>query len=214
MMELLLVRSFEGLSVLLVIVFAVFIRNKLGGNRHYYANLLACGSAFLWEWYMDVGPLQLGYSDRFLSLWTINGVRLPLMIPFAYAWYWCLPNLLLLPNRDWVDRHWGKRQYLYVFLLAGLWNFAIESPATTLGGLWHYYWKAWTLGGIPATNPANAGLTSLLIYVFSRIAMRQDEKLPFGVLWLHHFAWVNLGFYLTWVPFTFLLGVTSPIWHE
>ena len=209
-----LVRAFELASVVLVIACAVYIWRRLEGNRHYYANLIACGCAFLWEWYMDIGPLQLAYDPGFLNLWVINGVGLPLMIPFAYAWYWFLPNLILLPRREWIDRRWGNAQYLYVFVLTGLFNIAVEWPATTLGGLWHYSWKTWTIGGVPATNIPMAGSTSLLIYLFSRIAMKQDERQPFGILCLHHLAWVSLGLYLPWVLGTYVLGVTMPIWHE
>jgi hypothetical protein len=136
------------------------------------------------------------------------------MIPLAYAWYWFLPNLVFLPHREWLDRNWGKMQVLYIFLLTGFWNFLVEWPATTFTGLWHYYWKSWTIGGLPITNPINAGFTSLLLYIFTRIAMRQDDRSSFGIIFLHHLAWVNLGFYLTWVLFTYLLGITMPLWHE
>lgn len=212
-LDLLQVRLFELLSVGLFLLFLFLIRHKLNGNPHYYANLLACGSAFLWEWYMDIGPLQLGYSKEFVNLWVIDGVGLPLMIPFAYGWYWFLPNLIFLPNRDWMDGHWKKMQYLYIFLIASFWNFIVEWPATTFTDLWHYYWKAWTIGGIPITNPFNAGAASLLIYAFSRIAMKQEQTGPLGLLYLHHLAWVNLAFYVTWVFFTYILGITMPFWH-
>jgi hypothetical protein len=59
-MELFLVRFFEFVSIGGFIFFLLLIKTKFNGNRHYYASFLACGSCFLWEWYMDIGPLQLG----------------------------------------------------------------------------------------------------------------------------------------------------------
>jgi hypothetical protein len=218
-MEVLLSRIFEILSVLLFFLFLIIIKKRYAGNRHYYACLLACGFSFLWEWYMDVGPLQLGYHKTFLSLWVIDGISLPLFMPFAYGWYWFLPNLVFLPLMDWMDRHWGKMQFLYIFIFVSLYNVVVEYPATTWTNLWNYYWRldsAWTLGGIPITNAPNAGLSSLLIFVFCRYLIKQekdDTKDRFGVLFLKHSAAVTLAFYITWVIFTPILGLTMPYWH-
>lgn len=208
-----LVRIFEGLSIGLFILFLLLIKIRFNGNRHYYANLLACGSSFLWEWYMDIGPLQLGYSDLFISLWVIDGRSLPLMIPFAYAWYYFFPNVVLLQNKDRLDRHWGRMQYLYIYLIMLVYNPLIEIPASSLG-LWNYYWKAWTIGGIPITNPFMAAGAHLLIYVFTRhFAMKQDADGHFGKLYLHHLAWINVSFYVRYLPYTYFSGMTMKFWH-
>jgi hypothetical protein len=219
-MESFLARLFEILSVSLFVLFLIIIKKKYAGNRHYYACLLACLFSFLWEWYMDVGPLQLGYHKAFLSLWVIDGVSLPLCMPFSYGWYWFLPNLVFLPLMGWMDRHWGKMQFLYIFIIVGLYNVLVEYPATTwTSNLWNYYWQpdtVWSLGGIPITNAPAAGLSSLLIFVFARYLIKQDEdhtKDTFGVLFLKHAAAVNLAFYVTWIIFTPILGLTMPYWH-
>lgn len=207
---------FEGLSVALPIVIWLVIRTKLGGDPRYYAGLLACASCFLWEWYMSVGPLQFHYSEpAFLDLWTVDGWG-PLVamdIP-AYGWYWFLPNLFLLPNVRWIDEHWGRWQYLWIWLITGAWNLAVEWPFTTLTELWDYHWKdTWSIGGLPVANPPIAGVTSLLIYVFLRRLMSTDSTGGIRRLYLPYTAWTVLAFYITWVPSTWILNATRSHWH-
>lgn len=163
---------------------------------------------------MDVGPLQLFYSNEFVDLWTINGVALPAFMPFAYAWYWFLPNLFLLPNVKWLDEHWGRWQYLWIWVLGGAWNFIVEWPFTTLTDLWTYYWKeSWTIGGVPLLNPPIAGLNTLLIYVFARYLWTRNAGQGLRQLYLPNLAAMSLAFYLTWLPFTYILGETQSHWH-
>jgi hypothetical protein len=213
-MEVFLVRFFEFLSIGGFFFFLFLIKTKFNGNRHYYASLLACGACFLWEWYMDIGPLQLGYDSRFMNLWVFDGIALPLMIPFAYAWYYFLPNLILLQSSKWMDDHWGNKQYLYLYLILLVYNPLVEIPASQLD-LWRYFWAHWNIGGIPITNPFMAAGAHLLIYVFTRhFAMKQDENMHFGKLFLHHLAWVSVSFYVRYVPFTYFSGMTMQYWHE
>jgi hypothetical protein len=141
----------------LVVIFAIIARRYRDNHVvrwHLYAVLIGCLLSFIWEWYQDIGPLQLGYDHRFHNLWTLHGVSLPLCMPLAYGWYWAIPLLLLLPMSGRLQQRFGRWQYLVVFVITGLYNILVEYPATTFISLWNYFWdqnSGWTLGGMPIT---------------------------------------------------------------
>ncbi len=206
-------RVFEGLSILMPVAMFLVIKYRFGGNPHLYAGMLACASMILWEWYMDIGPYHFRYSSEFVELWSLHGILVPAMIPFAWAWYWWLPNLILLPKIQWLDENWGRWQYLWIFLLGGVWNIAVEWPATTLTDLWTYDWKdSWTIGGVPWMNIPNGGLSTLLLYVCCRYVWTHMKGKSLREVFLLYLAAVNLAFYLNWIPFTVILGKTEKYW--
>jgi hypothetical protein len=167
------VYAFEFFCVAaLVVIFAAIkrrYRDDSTSRWHLYAVVIGCLFSFMWEWYEDIGPLELGYDHRFVNLWTIHGVSLPLVMPLAYGWYWAIPILVLLPMSGWLQERFGRWQYLVVFVGGGLFNILVEYPATTYVQLWTYFWdqnSGWTLGGMPITNGPCAGTVTLFMYVF------------------------------------------------
>lgn len=230
--------SFIAFGLLFVIVRQVYRDDSLKA-RQLYAILVGCLLSFIWEWYMDVGPLQLGYDPRFVDLWNIRGVSLPLFMPFAYAWYFALPVLIFVPMSEWLQHRFGWLQYPFVFIVGGAYNVLVEYPATTFTSLWDYYWRSeslWTLGGMPATNIPAAGTTHLLMFVFCRYlwsrrqavasfdaspigavegaaqSMATEKGISFGVLALLYAAAVALAFQFSWTIWTPLLGLGMDSW--
>ncbi|WP_156766870.1 hypothetical protein [Mycobacterium sp. E796] len=158
----------------LVVIFGMIkqrYRDDSAARWHLYAVVVGSLFSFMWEWYEDIGPLELGYDHRFVSLWTIHGVSLPLVMPLAYGWYWAIPILVLLPLSGRLQHRFGRWQYLVIFIGGGLFNILVEYPATTYVQLWTYFWdqnSGWTLGGMPITNGPCAGTVTLFMYVGCR----------------------------------------------
>ncbi|HTC82593.1 MAG TPA: hypothetical protein VK848_13745, partial [Acidimicrobiia bacterium] len=83
------------------------------------------------------------------------------------------PVLLLVHFREKLDRRFGWRGYLVVFLLGAAALPVFEIPMVKGLKLWHYYQKpGYLLGGVPWSNIWFSGLLTVTCYIGARLAVR------------------------------------------
>jgi hypothetical protein len=106
-------------------------------------------------------------------VWRIQGVSEPLAMALNYAFYFGAPVLLLVHFREKLDRRFGSRGYLVVFLLGAAALPVFEIPMVRWLKLWHYYQKpGYLFGGVPWSNIWYSGLLTVTCYMGARLAVR------------------------------------------
>lgn len=165
------VRGFELLCVGLWLAGIFMVRRM----RSPVAAGIYFGSSTLmvYDWVFNMNWFfRVVYADAFLPLWTIQGVKQPIALAANYAFFFGVPVLLLVRNRDWLDRRLGAWGYLAVFGLGALLDLSFEIPMVKLG-IWTYYQApAFMLGGVPWSNFWYSGLLLLTSYGAARLATR------------------------------------------
>jgi hypothetical protein len=87
--------------------------------------------------------------------------------------------LLLVHFREKLDRRFGSRGYLVVFLLGAAALPVFEIPMVKWLKLWHYYQKpGYLLGGVPWSNIWYSGLLTVTCYMGARLAVRWASPAP------------------------------------
>jgi hypothetical protein len=124
------------------------------------------------------------FDSKFIDVWRIQGVSEPLAMALNYAFYFGAPVLLLVHFRDKLDRKFGSRGYLVVFLLGAAALPVFEIPMVRWLKLWHYYQKpGYLLGGVPWSNIWYSGLLTVTCYMGARLAVRwaSPARIPASV---------------------------------
>src|SRR2546423_13364663 len=166
------VRLFELLCLVL------FVAGLLGvgrtGHRVYAGVPLGSTLLFGFDWIFTSNWLfRVEFDAKFIDVWRIQGVSEPLAMALNYAFYFGAPVLLLVHFREKLDRRFGTRGYLVVFLLGAAALPVFEIPMVRWLRLWHYYQKpGYLLGGVPWSNIWYSGLLTVTCYMGARLALR------------------------------------------
>jgi hypothetical protein len=151
---------FEIISYTLWAVTVVLLLTRWKGHRdHWYLFFAACLS-FPFEWISDNFWMFLQYDWSFTMMFG----RFPLMLPFAWTWFFGIPLLLMLRSEEKINRLplWG--QLLGIWGIFFLWDFLVETSSAALG-LWTYYWpEEYLVLGVPLLVPAFVGISFLMYY--------------------------------------------------
>jgi hypothetical protein len=125
---------------------------------------------------------RVQFDEKFVDLWTIGGVNEPVSMALTYAFYFGIPVLLLVHAREAIDRRFGTRGYLVVFLGACAVLPVFEIPMVKLLHLWTYYQESgYELGGVAWSNIWFSGMLTTSCYAGARLALRWAEvKVPVG----------------------------------
>ncbi|HEY3239663.1 MAG TPA: hypothetical protein VGL92_08875 [Acidimicrobiia bacterium] len=116
---------------------------------------------------------RVEFDEKFIDLFRIQGVSEPLAMALNYAFYFGLPVLLLVHHREVIDRRFGRRGYLWVFLGACAILPMFEIPAVSWLHLWTYYQKpGFELGGVTWSNIWFSGMLTTSCYAAARLAVR------------------------------------------
>ena len=116
---------------------------------------------------------RVEFDEKFIDLFRIQGVSEPLAMALNYAFYFGLPVLLLVHHREAIDRRFGTKGYLYVFLAACAILPMFEIPAVSWLHRWAYSPKpAFELGGVTWSNIWYSGMLTTSTYAAARLAVR------------------------------------------
>src|SRR5581483_2622760 len=173
------VRLFELLCLALFLAGLVWVRRT--GHPVYAGVYLGSTLLFGFDWIFNSNWLfRVEFDTKFVNLWRMQGVGEPLAMALNYAFYFGAPVLLLVHFREKLDRRFGARGYLLVFLLGAAALPVFEIPIVRWGHLWHYYQKpGYLLGGVPWSNIWYSGLLTVTCYMAARLALRWAS--PAGV---------------------------------
>ncbi|HLF40851.1 MAG TPA: hypothetical protein VI854_05175 [Acidimicrobiia bacterium] len=116
---------------------------------------------------------RVEFDEKFVDLFRMQGVSEPLAMALNYAFYFGTPVLLLVHFRHLIDRRFGSRGYLVVFLLGAAALPVFEIPMVKGLKLWTYYQESgFLLGGVPWSNIWYSGLLTVTCYAGARLALR------------------------------------------
>ncbi|HEY4410897.1 MAG TPA: hypothetical protein VGO87_13540 [Acidimicrobiia bacterium] len=166
------VRLFELLCLTLFLAGLVWVRRT--GHPVYAGVYLGSTLLFGFDWIFNSNWLfRVEFDSKFINVWRMQGVGEPLAMALNYAFYFGAPVLLLVHFREKVDRRFGSRGYLVVFLLGAAALPVFEIPMVRWLKLWHYYQKpGYLLGGVPWSNIWYSGLLTVTCYMGARLAVR------------------------------------------
>jgi len=192
---------FEMASFLLYAVAIVVIATRYRNHRDYGYALIGCSLAFPFEWGADKYWMFLDYDWSFRMLVD----RLPLMMPFAWGWFFGIPLIVCLRFQDKIDAIPLWARWLVLYAIFWPWDFIVEYSSTTYR-LWVYHWPEGSMiGGIlPWFIPTMVATANTTLYFAHKIALRYSE----GKGWFHGFSIHVLAYYLV---FTLQVAVGWPL---
>ncbi len=175
------VRLFEVAALAMWLGGIAWVRNR----RHPVYTGVYVGSTGLivFDWIFNSDWFfRVQFDEKFVDLWTIDGVNEPVSMALTYAFYFGIPVLLLVHNREAIDRRFGGRGYGVVFLAACATLPVFEIPMVKLLHLWTYYQEpGYELGGVAWSNIWFSGMLTTSCYAGARLALRWAEvRVPVG----------------------------------
>ena len=172
------VRLFELLCLALFLAGLLWVRRT--GHPVYAGVYLGSTLLFGFDWIFNSNWLfRVEFDPKFIDVWRMQGVSEPLAMALNYAFYFGAPVLLLVHFRENLDRRFGRRGYLVVFLLGAAALPVFEIPMVRWLKLWHYYQKpGYLLGGVPWSNIWYSGLLTVTCYMGARLAVRWASPAP------------------------------------
>jgi len=166
------VRLFELLCLVLWIAGLRWVR----GTRHpvYAGAYLGSTLLFGFDWIFNSNWMfRVEFDPKFIDLWRMHGVSEPLAMALNYAFYFGAPVVLLVHFRERIDRRFGARGYLVIFLLGAAALPVFEIPMVRWLKLWTYYQSpGYLLGGVPWSNIWYSGVLTVTCYAATRLAVR------------------------------------------
>jgi hypothetical protein len=112
--------------------------------------------------------------------------RFPLMMPFAWGWFFAIPLVLMFRNKEKIDRLPLWVQIVGIYVIFFLWDFLVEFISTDFA-LWNYYWPdAHLIGGVPWFIPAMVGTAVLMFYYGHIWLLKHSSDKSWGKGFLIH----------------------------
>lgn len=172
MADTIVVRIFELLCVGLWLAGLRWIRRQK--NPVYSGAYFGSSTLFLFDWMFNSNWFfRVEFDAKFIDLWRIQGVSEPLAMAFNYAFYFGAPVVLLAHHREAIDRRFGRKGWLVVFLGACAILPMFECPMVSWAHLWTYYQKpGFELWGVPWSNIWYSGVLTTTCYGAVRLAVR------------------------------------------
>ena len=200
------IRAFELISVGLWTLTAVLIATVFANQRDYWFLLLSWTFVFPFSALADEYALLLRYDPDFRMLYW----RCPVMIPFAFGWFFTLPLILIWQSGVLSQLSLGV-QAAIVFAVLFVWSVFVEY-AGTRQKLWIYRWThGWKLGEMPWAIPVIDAVVYVLAFLLHGVAVR----LTSGMGWASALAisyLIYAGMFVVvasfnWVMITHVFGV-------
>lgn len=177
------VRLFELLCLTLWLAGLRWVRGT--HNPVYAGAYLGSTLLFGFDWIFNSNWMfRVEFDPKFIDLWRMHGVSEPLAMALNYAFYFGAPVVLLVHLRDRIDRRFGSRGYLVVFLLGAAALPVFEIPMVRWFKLWTYYQSpGYLLGGVPWSNIWYSGVLTVSCYAATRLAVRwaSPDRQPVAV---------------------------------
>ena len=174
------VRLFELLCLTLFIAGLLWVRRT--GHPVYAGVYLGSTLLFGFDWIFNSNWLfRVEFDSKFIAVWRMSGVTEPLAMALNYAFYFGAPVVLLVHYREALDRRFGRKGWLVVFLGACAILPLFECPMVSWAHLWTYYQKpGFELWGVPWSNIWYSGVLTTTCYGAVRLAVRW-ARVPVGV---------------------------------
>lgn len=181
---------FELMSYVTFALLLVFIVTRRSSRRDYGYAVIGCAAAFPFEWLADHHWMFLHYDESFVMLFD----GLPLMMPFAWAWFFAFPLIVCLDLEERIDSLPLWARILVLYGLFWCWDVFVEF-ASTSQGLWVYHWKKEAMiGGIlPWFIPTTVAPVNVGLYFAHRGALRRSAAVGrFRGLLIHTAAYYGV----------------------
>jgi len=122
--------------------------------------------------------------------------RLPLMMPFAYGWFFSVPLIICLHQKEKIDSMPLLFQIIVLYAIFCIWDFAVEYSSTRYQ-LWNYHWpKTSMIGGIlPWFVPFLVACANTALYYTHKAALRYSSGKKWGKGLLIHI----LAYYILFI---------------
>jgi hypothetical protein len=200
-------RTFELICLILWVTTAVLIATAYDNRRDYWFLLLSWTLMFPLSAIADEYALVLRYDAGFLNLVG----RVPVMVPFAFGWFFTLP-LVLIWNSQVLAQFALHEQSLMLFAILVVWSFCTEWLGVKQN-LWTYHWsppgRRWK--GVPVIIPFIDAITYVLVFVLHEYAVRMThDKGWMGAFAISYviYAGAFAGFAsISWLVIRRVLGV-------
>ena len=160
-------RAFEALNIGLWFFTAILIATVFKNNRGYWILLLSWTAVFPLSAWADEYVLFIRYNPGFHMLFW----RCPVMIPFAFGWFFTLPLILIWESGviAWLSL---PVQVAIVFVVFVGWGFMVE-VASASSNLYVYRWpERWKIGGMPWPVAIIDGIVHTLTYLLFGIVVQ------------------------------------------
>ena len=129
--------------------------------------------------------------------------RLPLMMPFAYGWFFSFPLVICLRQKKRIDSMPLLFQIIVLYVTFCVWDFAVEYSSTRYQ-LWTYHWpKASMIGGIlPWFVPLLVACANTALYYTHKVALTYSS----GKKWVTGLLIHILAYYLLFIAGALVIG--------
>lgn len=201
-------RGFEILNIGLWLLTAALIATAFNNDRNYWILLLSWTAVFPFSTVADEYALLIRYNPGFRMLFW----RCPVMIPFAFGWFFTLP-LILVWQSGIIAQLPLMAQAGIVFLFFIAWGFFVE-VASASSNLYLYRWpKQWKIGGMPWPVAVIDGvvhtLTFLLFPIIARFTANMSWPPAVGLGILTYVAMFVAFASFNWFVIKFLFRVKA-----
>jgi len=200
------IRFFELTSIMLWVVSVVLIATVFDNQRDYWFLLLSWTLVFPFSAVADEYALLLRYDPGFRMLFW----RTPVMIPFAFGWFFAIPLILIWQTGVLSALDLGT-QAAVVFVALLIWS-AFVGYSGTRQQLWTYRWThGWKLGGMPLVIPVVDAVGYVFAFLLHGVAVSLTSDMgwvnAFVVSYLMYACSFAVFAIFNWLMITRLFGV-------
>ncbi len=210
-------RIFEVVSITLAVFTVILVITRYKNQRDYWYAVIGLGLCFPFEWWADWSYWHLLYSKDFIMFPAVIPFfdRLPLIMPFAFIFFYSLPLIITLRFQDKLDPLPVWRQFLTLFVIYLAWDVVVEYTST-FGHVYNYHVpEKWLIGGVlPVYLSACVSFTSVMTYFTHKLALKYSAGKSWGVGLLIHIGAYYVMFLvfeqlLLWTLVAKILGVPA-----
>jgi hypothetical protein len=191
-------------------LFFCIILTRWRDHRDFLYLFLGLTLSFPYEWIADSFWLFIDYSEQFNMMFG----RFPFFMPFAWAWFYAVPIIFMLLNKEKIDRMPLWLNIVWMFALFFVWDLLVEGVSVNFD-LWTYYVspKLHILPGLPYYVPIWLGIQLPTYYYGHLWARKLAETKSWGMgFLLHLLVYYALGAAVAisgWIINTKILGIEA-----
>lgn len=166
---------FELPTYIIFVTICVLIATIFHNRRDYWYAFIGCSLMFPFEWIADRYWMFLDYDWGFV-MFPILFERLPLMMPFAWGWFFGFPIIICMLFEKKIDVMPLVLRIVVLWAVFWGWDFWNEYVSTK-SQLWDYHWsKEHMIGGIlPWFIPFAVSFGNVLLYFAHKIALKKSR---------------------------------------
>lgn len=134
--------------------FGLWLVFRLGGSRLYLGLYAGASILAFWDWTLgNRWFFDITFDDRFVTLFTVDGLVEPVWAGFSYGFFFGICALLAVHFGRWLDERLGAWQYPAIAVGLGFLDIVIEGISVGWLGLYRFnYRESYLWWGVPWTN--------------------------------------------------------------